>query len=108
MDIAIKKLIEEYKIIAIVRKIYGNDLTQLAQALYAGGIRMLEITFDQADPDCIHKTRNAIALLDKEMDGNMALGAGTVLNVTQVDAAIAGGARYIVSPNTDKEVVLYI
>jgi 2-keto-3-deoxy-6-phosphogluconate aldolase len=50
MELAFKQLIEEYKIIAIVRKIYGNDLVQLAQALYAGGIRMLEITFDQSDP----------------------------------------------------------
>ena len=107
MDIAFKQLIEEYKIIAIVRKIYGNNLVQLAQALYAGGIRMLEITFDQSDPDCINKTRDAIALLDKGMNGNMALGAGTVLNVTQVDAAIAGGARYIVSPNTDEKVIHY-
>jgi 2-dehydro-3-deoxyphosphogluconate aldolase / (4S)-4-hydroxy-2-oxoglutarate aldolase len=107
MNIEIKKLIGEYKIIAIVRKIYGENLIKLAQALYAGGIKMLEITFDQADTDCIDKTSNAIALIANEMNGKMMLGAGTVLSVTQVDAANAGGAKYIVSPNTDEKVIRY-
>ena len=107
MNTALNNLIVEYKIIAIVRKIYGEDLVKLTQALYAGGIRLLEITFDQSDPDCLHKTSKSIALLDKEMGGNMTLGAGTVLNIAQVDAAITGGARYIVSPNTDEKVIRY-
>src|SRR4030065_1995848 len=68
---------------------------------------MLEISFNQADPDCIHKTSKAIALLEKEMGGDIMLGAGTVLNIAQVDAAITGGARYIVSPNTDEKVICY-
>jgi 2-dehydro-3-deoxyphosphogluconate aldolase/(4S)-4-hydroxy-2-oxoglutarate aldolase len=107
MNRDICKLIVRYKIISIVRRIYGEDLIQLARALYDGGIRLLEITFDQADPDCIHKTSEAIALLGKEMGEDMMLGAGTVLDVAQVDGAIAGGAQYIVSPNTDEKVIRY-
>ena len=105
MDKEIKNQIEEYKIIAIVRRLYGEDLIGLAQALFDGGIRVLEITFDQADPDCIPKTYNAISLLNRKMNGKMGLGAGTVLNVAQVDAALAGGARFIVSPNTNEDVI---
>jgi len=105
MNKEIIESIEKYKIIAVIRRLYGEDLIKLTQALYDGGIRMLEITFDQADPDCIHKTVEAIKLLDKNMNGKIILGAGTVLSVAQVDAALAGGAKYIVSPNTDEKVI---
>lgn len=107
MNNEVKEQIENNKIIAIVRKIYGDDLIHLTQALYEGGIRLLEITFDQADPDCIAKTSRAIERLAKELGGNMLLGAGTVLSVDQVDAAQGAGARYVVSPNTDKDVIHY-
>ena len=104
MDTETKKLIEENKIIAIIRKVYGNDLIQLAHALYSGGINLLEITFDQVDPDCIQKATDSLALIANNVS-EMVLGAGTVLDKAQVDAAVASGARYIVSPNTDEEVI---
>ncbi len=107
MNINLKEQIENFKIFAIVRKIYSDDLLRLAEALFSGGIRMLEITFDQSDPDCIKKTSNSIKMLDKVMGKIMLLGAGTVLNVAQVEAAKAAGAKYIVSPNTDERVVRY-
>jgi len=105
MNAEIKSHIEEFKIIAIERKVYGDQLVQLAESLYAGGIRILEITFDQADPDCLTKTADSLALLSTEMKGKMTIGAGTVLNVDQVEAAMAGGAKFIVSPNTDETVI---
>lgn len=105
MNAEIKSQIEEYKIIAIERKVYGDLLVQLGESLYAGGIRILEITFDQADPDCLSKTADSLLLLSKEMMGKMTIGAGTVLNVDQVEAAMAGGAKFIVSPNTDETVI---
>ena len=58
--------IEKYKIICICRKIYGEELLALAHALRKGGIRMMEVTFDQADPECIKKTTEAIAMLHAE------------------------------------------
>ena len=48
--------ISQNKVITICRRVYGEDLLKLADALYAGGIKMIEVTFDQADPDCIEKT----------------------------------------------------
>ncbi len=97
--------IEKYKIICICRKIYGEELLALAHALRKGGIRMMEVTFDQADPECIKKTTEAIAMLHAEFGEEMKIGAGTVLSVAQVDAAKAAGAEYIISPNTSLPVI---
>ena len=54
--------ISQNKVITICRRVYGEDLLKLADALYAGGIKMIEVTFDQADPDCIKKPVSASAL----------------------------------------------
>ena len=55
--------ISQNKVITICRRVYGEDLLKLADALYAGGIKMIEVTFDQADPDCIEKTGECIRAL---------------------------------------------
>lgn len=99
--------IEKYKIICICRRVYGEELRRLAQAMYDGGIRLMEVTFDQADPDCCQKTAQAIRMVNEEFGGRMRFGAGTVLNREQVDAARDAGAEYIISPNTDVEVIGY-
>ena len=96
--------ISQNKVITICRRVYGEDLLKLADALYAGGIKMIEVTFDQADPDCIEKTGECIrALCDRF--GDKMFGAGTVLNAEQVEAAAKAGARYIISPNVDADVI---
>lgn len=99
-----KQLIEQNKVIVIVRGQYGEKLLKLARALYDGGIRMLEITFDQSDPDNLTKTPEAIKLISTEIP-DMLVGAGTVMTTAQIDAAVSAGARYIISPNTDEEVI---
>lgn len=91
------------KIIAIARKIYGEDLINLAKALKSGGIVNIELTFDQADEDCIFKTYNGIMELNN-IDG-LCIGAGTVLSIEQLYAAHRAGANYIVSPNTDANII---
>ena len=105
MDIV--NYIEKNKIIFICRKIYGEELRKLARAMYDGGIRLMEVTFDQADPDCCQKTGQAIRMVDEEFGGRMQFGAGTVLTREQVDAAKDAGAKYIISPNTDEEIIRY-
>lgn len=93
------------KVITICRRVYGEDLLKLADALYAGGIKMIEVTFDQADPDCIEKTSECIRTLCDRFGDKMMFGAGTVLNAEQVEAAAKAGARYIISPNVDADVI---
>lgn len=97
--------ISQNKVITICRRVYGEDLLKLADALYAGGIKMIEVTFDQADPDCIEKTSECIRALCARFGDKMKFGAGTVLNAEQVEAAAKAGARYIISPNVDADVI---
>lgn len=107
-DSRVLNLILEKKIITIVRGTYGDDLRKLAHALYDGGIRFMEVAFDQKDPDCIAKTAGAISMLNAEFAGcDFYAGAGTVLTKEQVKAACDAGASYIISPNTNPEVIRY-
>ena len=101
------EFIQASKIITICRKVYGAQLEQLAGALAAGGIKLIEVTFDQADPDCVQKTTQAIAMLNEKYGDQMMFGAGTVLTREQVKAAADAGGRYIISPNTDPEFIAY-
>ena len=100
-----RHLIEQHKVVVICRKIYGEDLKKLASALFTGGIRLIEVTFDQQDPDCVSKTCAAILMLNELYGDAMLVGAGTVLSVKQVDAAFKAGAKYIVSPDFNPAVV---
>ena len=98
-------MIEDGKIIAIIRRLYGDTLIRLAEALNEGGIKVIEVTFDQADPECLSKTSEAISRLSRTFGDSMLYGAGTVLNTEQVETARQAGARYIVSPNVSPEVI---
>lgn len=103
-----KELIEfisHNKVITICRGVYGQDLVNLVEALYAGGIKLVEVTFDQSEPDPIVKTAEAITLLNSHFKSRVRIGAGTVLNIEQVNAAYQAGAEYIISPNTNEQVI---
>lgn len=100
-----KAFIVEHQIIAICRGIYGEELVNLADALYKGGVRLIEVTFDQSDPDCENKTKEAIRLLVREFGGKVKVGAGTVVTGKQVFTAKDAGAEFILSPNTDVDII---
>ena len=99
------KFIEENKIIAICRGIYGEKLLQLVDALYAGGVKLVEVTFDQNDEKCIEKTSEVISAIVSKFNDKVKVGAGTVVKPSQVFAAKNAGAEYILSPNADTEIV---
>lgn len=101
------EFILENGIVTICRKLYGEDLLNLANALFEGGIKLIEVTFDQSDADCIRKTSEAIAMLVANLGDKMQFGAGTVLTLDQVKAAAEAGATYIISPNVDPEIIRY-
>lgn len=100
-----RDFIAEHKVVVICRRVYGDNLKKLAAALFKGGIRLIEVTFDQQDPDCIDKSCGALILLNELYGDTMLVGAGTVLSVEQVDAAFKAGAKYIVSPDVNPAVV---
>jgi len=74
-----------------------GDADPLAGALVAGGLPVAEVTFRTS------AAVEAIRILAAR--GDVLVGAGTVLTPAQVDAAVAAGAAYIVSPGTSRAVV---
>ncbi|PWJ49215.1 bifunctional 4-hydroxy-2-oxoglutarate aldolase/2-dehydro-3-deoxy-phosphogluconate aldolase [Faecalicatena contorta] len=99
--------IRNKKVIAIVRDFEPKQCVKLAQALYAGGINMIEVTFDQSRPDAYAETTEAIRAIRDHFAGEVIPGAGTVMTVEQVDLAKEAGAFYIISPDTNIEVIRY-
>jgi len=95
----------EEKIIVIARGIYDKDCLCLARALYDGGIRLMEVTFDPSQPLSYARTADTVAALVKEFSGKMLVGAGTVLDEATVELAAGSGARFIVSPDTNERVI---
>lgn len=96
-------LLRQDKLIAICRGAEGDTLLSLAAAICAGGIRFIEVTFQQEREDCTELAQRSISALCG-MPGIIP-GAGTVLSPDQVRAAYEAGAKYIVSPNTDPAVI---
>lgn len=105
LPVNIKKIIDKTKIIVIVRGIASEKLIPLAEALYEGGIRLLEVTFDSTGKKSDLKTAEDISLLSKAFNGRMYIGAGTVLTPTQVQITQSAGGSFIISPNTDRAVI---
>ena len=77
-----------------------NDARPLAKALCDGGLPCAEVTFRT---DCAEE---AIRVMTTEFP-QMFVGAGTVLTTEQVDRAVGAGAKFIVSPGLNPEVVKY-
>ncbi len=98
-----QEYILKHKVVSIARRVYGKDLFHLANALSRGGIKLLELTFDQNDTEHLSKTKAGIELLNSIPD--ILVGAGTVINTEQLHAAASAGAKYIVSPNTDTKII---
>lgn len=103
-DIIIQKVLEK-KIVAIVRGVYGEDCVNLAKALHEGGIDMLEVTFDQSKPEAYGRTSETIRLLVETLGDEMIFGAGTVTNLETFELAKEAGAKFIVSPDTNEDVI---
>ena len=77
-----------------------RDAAALGKALCAGGVPVAEITFRAEGAD------KAIKLM-KEANPDMIVGAGTVTNTAQIDAVLAVGGEFIVTPGFDPELVAY-
>lgn len=99
------KAIEENKIIVIVRGVESEKLIPLAEAMYKGGIRLLEITYSANGAVSDEETTENIKLLSKHFEGRMYIGAGTVLNEKQVQLTKDAGGMFIISPDTNDAVI---
>lgn len=89
----------DYKVIAIVRGVAPENVLSLAEAMYAGGIRLLEVTMNSQDP------LNVIREVSAKMGDKMIIGAGTVLDAATARQAADAGARFLLSPILEPEVI---
>lgn len=89
----------EHQIVAIVRGADPRSLLRIAQALQAGGIRMMEVTLNS--PGALA----SIEEISGAMAGKMLVGAGTVLDPESARAALLAGARFIISPTLNKKTI---
>ncbi len=92
--------IQKIGIVPVVVLDDAKDAAPLAQALCEGGLPCAEVTFRTAAAE------EAIRIMSEKFP-QMLVGAGTVLTTEQVDRAVAAGAKFIVSPGLNPEVVKY-
>ena len=104
-----KKFVEgfkENKVIIVCRGIAEEEIVNVAEALYEGGVRYMEVPFDQKDVASNVVTARKIKLVSDAMKGRMHVGAGTTCTMDQLRLAIDAGAEIIVAPNMDEEIIV--
>lgn len=100
-----KNLIDKEQIIVIVRGIKKEYLVPLAQAMYDGGIKLLELTYSANGSVSDEETAENIRILAEHFENKMAIGAGTVLTEKQVELTKNAGGKFIISPDTYDKVI---
>lgn len=97
---SIEELFAELKVVPVVVLDDAKDAEPLAKALIEGGLPCAEVTFRTEE------AAESIRIMT-EVYPDMLVGAGTVLTTEQVDKAVESGAKFIVSPGFDPEIVDY-
>lgn len=95
----ILKEILERKAVAVIRVQEAEKLRKVIEAIYSGGISSAEITMT---------VPNAIQLIEKmteQLNSNILIGVGSILNASMAEDAIKAGAKYVVSPVFKKEII---
>lgn len=97
---SIEELFAELKVVPVVVLDDAKAAEPLAKALVEGGLPCAEVTFRTEE------AAESIRIMT-EVYPDMLVGAGTVLTTEQVDKAVESGAKFIVSPGFDPEIVDY-
>jgi len=96
------KALEATKVVAIIRGMAPEICVKLAEAYRTGGIRLVEVTFNQVgNPE---DTAAAIKAIRAAFP-DMYVGAGTVLTEMQLSLAVAAGAEFMVTPSTNPDLI---
>jgi len=86
-------------IVAVIRSTSGEQLVEVAKALYEGGVDVLEVTFT------VPRALEIISAVQKSLGNKILLGAGTVLDPETARAAFLAGAEFLVSPTVNLDVI---
>jgi len=94
--------LKDLPLIAILRGITPVDAEGAVDTLDAAGWRVIEVPLNS--PDALETLKRMVKRA-KDLGDKLLIGAGTVLNVSQVDAIAASGAKLMVSPNCVPDVI---
>ncbi len=95
-DLILQK-IQELGILAVIRGPSEELTLKMVDALVAGGVIGIEITF--TTPNAL----DVVKALDDEFGEKIILGMGTLTQEEQAEAAVIAGAKFLVSPHTEKK-----
>ncbi len=84
-------------IVAIIRASSGEQLVGVAEALYAGGIEVIEVTFT------VPGVLEILTAVRNSLGDKILLGAGTVLDPESARAALLAGAEFVVAPHVNRD-----
>lgn len=87
------------KIVAVIRAESPDLLVDVAEALLAGGVEVMEVTFT------VPRAARVIEKVADKLGSRVLLGAGTVLDPETARAAFLAGAEFIVSPAVNVDVI---
>jgi 2-dehydro-3-deoxyphosphogluconate aldolase / (4S)-4-hydroxy-2-oxoglutarate aldolase len=90
--------LQQQKVIAVIRAAELEVGVAMAKAVAAGGLRLIEVTWNSGDPVKLVHT------LQTELP-NCCVGAGTLLTLADLQAALAAGAEFLFSPHTDRRLI---
>jgi 2-dehydro-3-deoxyphosphogalactonate aldolase len=99
MPVQLAPYLEDLPLIAVLRGITPAEIPAIGDALAAAGFRILEVPLNSPDPYA------SIALLAKRFGDRCLTGAGTVVDVRDVNRVRDAGGRLIVMPHADFAVV---
>ena len=91
--------VKQTRVVAIIRGMAPEICVKLAESYRSGGIRLVEVTFDQTGD--LRKTAEAI----RAACPDMFVGAGTVLSRDQLQMAIDAGGTFMVTPTVNVDVI---
>ena len=93
------RYLDECPLVAIIRGVTPAEADAIGDALYEGGIRIIEVPLNSPDP------LKSIERMAKKFGDAVLVGAGTVLDPVDVQRVRGAGGRIIVSPDTNTEVI---
>ena len=94
-----ERLLKECPVIAILRGITPSEVPAVCDALFQAGIRVVEIPLNSPEP------LTGIRIAAEHCVSRMMVGAGTVLTAGDVRNVRSAGGQFIISPNTNVEVI---
>jgi 2-dehydro-3-deoxyphosphogalactonate aldolase len=94
-------LLASLPIVAILRGVTPQRIEGVAEAIFAAGIRAIEVPLNSPNPF------QSIEILAKRFEGRALTGAGTVLNTADADRVVAAGGKLMVTPHTNPAVIAH-